>query len=277
MAYRKPHNARLNALPGRQWLGRASLALLLTVSLSLLVMGKAGNPAVSRMRANVADALAPVLAVAAAPFDAISSAGRWVGEMSSLRADNLALKNQNLQLLQWQASAKAMEQENQSLRALLAAVPERKNNFVTARIVSDLGGPYVHSALILGGGAHGIGADQAVIADGGLLGRVVEAGESSARVLLLNDINSRVPVIAERSREKAILTGTNKALPSLSYLAAGSRVEIGDRIVTSGDGGVFPPGVPVGVVTSIDSGGIVVQPFADPARVDYVSVVDPLR
>lgn len=261
-------------LPGKQWFYRASLLTMIMFSTALLIMSKTNNPAVARLRTNITDIVTPVLAVAASPFDAIYNAGAWVADMSRLREENIMLKNQNIELLQWQAAAKQMEVENQSLRTLLAVVPQQKNSFITVRLVSDLGGPYVHSALISGGRDNGIHKDQAVINESGLMGRVVDVGTSSARILLLNDINSRVPVIAEHSGEKSILVGNNNDLPMLSYLSAEGKIEVGERIVTSGDGGVFPPGIPVGVVVSVEKGNVKIQPFVDPTKVEYVSVID---
>lgn len=273
MSVKKPKTAQAY-LPGRQGLYRATLLLMVTSGVALMLMSKTNNPAVTRIRTTITDIAAPVLAVAASPMDALYNAGAWVGEMARLRQENLMLKNQNLQLLQWQSAARSMEAENKSLRSLLNVVPSPKSTFITARVVSDMGGPYVHSALINGGQSNGIAKDQAVVNESGLMGRIVDAGNSSARVLLLNDINSRVPVVGEHSHEKSILSGNNTGLPTLSYLAADSHIAVGERIVTSGDGGVFPPGIAVGVVTSVDKGMVQVQPFVEPSKVQYVSVID---
>ncbi len=273
MSVKKAHSTYVY-LPGRQWFNRAAIALLIAVGFTLMIMSKTGSPAIIKLRTQINDVAVPVLAVATSPMDALYNAGSWLREMAALREENISLKNQNIELLKWQAAAKAMESENQSLRTLLGVVPAMKTGFVTVRIVSDIGGPYVHSALIDGGSENSIRKDQAVIAHHGLIGRVIDVGASSSRVLLLNDINSRVPVIAEYAQEKSILSGNNSDLPSLSYLAPDSRIMVGERIVTSGDGGVFPQGIPVGVVTSIDQGVIRVQPFVDPASVQYVSVLD---
>lgn len=273
MAYRKP-SSRLNSLPGRPLLTRAGVVLMVTASVTLMVMGKSGNPAVARLQNAISDAVTPVLAVAASPMNAMAGGAQWVTDMINMRAENIQLKNQNAQLMQWQAIAKDMEAENNLLRQLLNVVPAQKHSYITARVVSDLGGPYAHSALIAGGTQAGIQKDQAVVNENGLVGRVVEAGNTSARVLLLADINSRVPVITEKSREKSILSGSNDDLPTLSYLAAGSKVAVGERVVTTGDGGIFPSGIAVGIVTSTDRGAVKVQPFVDPAKIEYVSVVD---
>ncbi len=273
MTIKKPHTVYL-PLPGKQWLGRAGVALMVTFALTLLMMSKANNPAAQRLRTNITDMAAPVLAVASSPMDALYNAGMWLTDMSQLREQNVFLKNQNIELLQWQSAAKEMEAENRSLRSLLNVVPPKKNSYITARIVSDLGGPYVHSALVGGGSAQGIKKDEAVTNENGLIGRVIDVGAASARVLLLSDINSRVPVVTEHSQEKSILAGNNSEWPTLSYLAVGSKVVVGERVVTSGDGGIFPPGIPVGVVTAVEAGEVRVQPFADAAKAEYVSIID---
>ena len=81
-------------------------------------------------------------------------------------------------------------------------------------------------------------------------------------------------MLAEHTQEKTILVGNNYDLPTLAYLSADSKIKVGERIVTSGDGGIFPQGIPVGIVTAVDNGKIRVQPFADAAKADYVSVID---
>jgi rod shape-determining protein MreC len=274
MASRKSYTPHIAILPGRQWLSRATLFLLITLGFALMIMGRSGAPAVIKLRTSITDALTPVLTVAASPFDAVHNAGVWMSDMANLRTDNILLKNQNLQLMQWQTAAKDMEEENRALRQLLNVVPSKTHTYITARVVSDLGGPYVHSALINGGSENGIHKDHPVINESGLAGRVVDVGDSSARVLLLTDINSRVPVMAERVGEKGILVGNNSERVTMTYLAADSRIEAGDRLVTSGDGGIFPPGIAVGVVTSVEKGSVTVQPFVDPAKVEYVSIID---
>lgn len=266
--------AHLTIVTPRQWIGRLSLILLLILSLAFMAMGQANNHSLARFRATLMDSVVEIAAVAAKPIDAVASVGVWFGEMANLRAENIALRNENIKLLQWQSIAKSMEAENQSLRAIAHAVSIPKSNYVTTRIVSDMGGPYVRSALIGGGAEQGIKKDQAVINERGLVGRVIETGDSSSRVLLLSDINSRIPVMGESSREKTILVGNNNDLPSLSYLSPDSSIKVGERIITSGDGGVFPRGIAVGIVTSIDKGMVKIQPFVDPASIEYVSVVD---
>jgi rod shape-determining protein MreC len=246
---------------------------MMTAALSLMVMSKTEHPAAVKLRTTLNDTAAPVLAVLASPIDALSAVGTWFVNLTALYSENIVLRNQNAELLKWQAMAKDMQQENESLRKLLYVVPQPKRSFISARVVSDVGGPYSHAVLIQSADALAVSKNQAVISERGLVGRVVETGKTSARVLLLTDINSRVPVLLERTREKAILAGSNDGLPSLLYLAVSTQVAIGDRLVTSGDGGVFPAGVPVGIVSANQDGVLKVEPYVQASRLEYVSVV----
>ena len=273
MAIKKTRNAYI-MLPGKQWYYRVTLSVMAGFAIALMIMSKTGNPTISKIRMQITDAVVPVISVVGRPMDAFYDAGTWISEMAQLRQQNVMLKNQNLELLQWQAAAKSMEAENEALRKLMNVVSARSSSYITARVVSDVSGPYVHSALMSGGSNEGIHKDQPVISEMGLMGRVVDVGNSTARVLLLNDINSRVPVIAENAQIKSILVGNNTGFPSLSYLASDNKIQVGERIVTSGDGGIFPKGIAVGVVTSVEDGVVSVQPFVEPSKVEYVTVVD---
>jgi rod shape-determining protein MreC len=114
----------------------------------------------------------------------------------------------------------------------------------------------------------------AAVSGDGLVGGVVEVGGRHARILLITDLNSQIPVVVERTRDPAVLAGDNTRLPRLVYLPQNAQVLAGDRIVTSGHGGVFPPGLPIGVVTSIDEGAIKVMPYVDWNRLEYIRLLD---
>lgn len=261
-------------LPVRDAVQRAALALLASLGVALLVLSKTSPAFVSSVRMTVTDALLPVVEVVASPLEAVSNViarGReWVvlgKELRNLRAENAQLRQQELE-------ASALLAENKALRELMHSVPGGQTHYVTARLVADNAGPFMNAALIGGGTQEGVVKDQAVIAAAGLVGRVVESGATSARVLLLTDVNSRVPVIGEISREKAILSGDNSAQPVLTYLSNDSRLKPGERIMTSGDGGVFPPGVAVGEVSLLEKMSARVRLAVDYGKLEYVTVVD---
>jgi rod shape-determining protein MreC len=128
--------------------------------------------------------------------------------------------------------------------------------------------------LIDAGSSAGVRKGQAVIAGENLVGRVAEVGARVGRILLLTDPSSNIPVMIEGSRAKAILSGDNTDRPRLNYLSPNSNPAVGNRIVTSGHGGAFPPGMPVGVIASIQDGIVRVEPFVHRYQLEYVAVVD---
>ena len=108
----------------------------------------------------------------------------------------------------------------------------------------------------------------------GAPGRMMTVGKRAARVLLITDLNSRVPVVLADSRARTILVGDNSRRPRLEFLPEGIEVQPGERVTTSGHAGAFPPGLPVGQVASITDGGVRVQPFVSTDRLEYVRVLD---
>jgi rod shape-determining protein MreC len=145
---------------------------------------------------------------------------------------------------------------------------------VTARVIANSGGAYVRTVMIDAGGEQQVGRGEAAITGEGLVGRLTEVGTRAARVLLITDLNSRIPVTIDGSKTNAVLAGDNSERPRLIYLSAQDTVKIGDRIVTTGEGGVFPPGLPVGIVSAIDSAGPRVEPFVELSQLGYVMIVD---
>ena len=105
-------------------------------------------------------------------------------------------------------------------------------------------------------------------------GRIANVGARSARLLLLTDLNSRVPVAVEGAGHRGILAGNNGPRATLQYLPANAQVAPGDRIVTSGDGGVFPPGLPIGTVSQVNDGEVLVEPIVDYTRMSIVRILD---
>ena len=145
--------------------------------------------------------------------------------------------------------------------------------YVSGRIIGDSGGPFVRAVLLNAGRREGIRPGVAAVTGDGLVGRVVEAGKRSARILLLTDLNSRVPVVVESSRYRAILEGNNTDILKLGFLPNTDNVEIGDRIITSGHGGLFPAGLPVGEVSRVDSDTAVVTPYVQFNRLEFVRIL----
>lgn len=247
---------------------------LIVAAFALMLLGKIDTVLVERVRTHTTDALAPIMDVASRPLDAVHDGVEEADALLDIRAENTRLREQNAQLLRWQAVARKLEAENRELRALMNVKDERAASYITARVIADTGGTFAHSLILNAGSSDGVRKGQAVMTGEGLVGRVQETGARSARLLLLTDLNSRIPVLVEPSRIRAVLAGTNTERPRLIHLPPGAVVSPGERIVTSGHAGAFPPGVPVGTIATVSDGAIGVQPFVNRARLEYVSVLD---
>jgi rod shape-determining protein MreC len=229
---------------------------------------------VEETRTAVTDMVTPILDAVSQPVETFSGVIDQAEALANLRSENLALKEQNTRLLEWQAVARRLEAENAALRSLNRMVPDPAMSYITARVVGDPGGAFVRTVLINAGERNGVEKGQAAITADGLAGRIAEVGKRSARVLLLTDINSRVPVVVGDARDRGVLAGDNTNAPELLYLGPTAKVQVGDRVTTSGHGGVFPPGLPIGVVAGVGEKGIRVKPFVDWAHMEVLRIVD---
>lgn len=255
------------------WNGAVSSVFFLTLSLVFLAFSLFRPAALSGLRSASADLFAPAFGVVSLPFQTLADLVGGATGLTELRAENAQLAQENLRLKEWYQSALRLQAENQSLRELLHVKPDPAYSFISARVVADGGNSYVKSVLVAAGSGDGVREGQAVLSGQGLVGRIVEVGSGTARVILLNDLNARVPVSIEGTRQRAILAGTNEDSPVLLYLLPDSTVPDGARVVTSGDGGVFPPGLPVGSVRVDSSGVRHVSLFSEAARLVHVRIV----
>lgn len=247
--------------------------MLLLILLSALLLITQREAALERRTTPLlaSDIQAPVAAWLGSPFRQLEGAvedaeegRRALEENKALRAELAFLRAENNRLV-------AMRDRLQRLEDLLgveqtADIPETR---IAVRAVSDPSSPFVRSLLIGAGQASGVREGQAVLSDAGMIGHVVSAGRQSARVLRIDDLNSRVAVMSRRSGARAILAGSNTARPSLAFISDVDGWAEGDHVVTSGDDGQLPQGLPIGVV---DPDGLVSLDFnADP--VDWVFVL----
>nr|WP_242468652.1 rod shape-determining protein MreC [Rhodovibrio salinarum] len=262
------------ATPIRAWAQRFAFLLLVGAAFALMLLGKADTVFVERARTAITDTVTPVLDVVSRPIASVAEVLREGQELAALRAQNAALRQENARLQHWQTVARRLQAENTALSQLLNVAPEPSTSYATGRVVADTGGAFVRSVLINAGRTMGVQKGQAALAGDGLAGRVAEVGQHSARVLLLTDINSRIPVVIADSRYRGILAGDNTSRPQLRYLPEEARPKPGERIVTSGHGGVFPPGLPVGRVATAEEGNVRISPFADWNRMEFLRVAD---
>ena len=262
------------SIPVRQALGRLTLPVLAALSFGLILIGKADVVAEQYLRARLSDVLAPIYGIAAGPVEAARNEIADVTGLWSLRAENQRLRTENQRLLRWQAVAMALDAENTKLKATLHWTSDSSESFVTVPVVADTGGVYARSVLISTGPNSPIAKGQIALDAGGLVGRVTEVGARSARILLITDLNSRVPVMLSDNRGHALLLGNNGPRPRLMYWEDGGAPKEGEQVVTSAEVGAYPAGLPVGQAHYIGPNQVELIPDADLARLELVRVVN---
>ena len=267
---RKGYRASTTVARIARYYPHALISLASAILLSSMV-----SPALwQKPRVGVTDSVSPVISAVGQPFRLMADAIGGVTGITQLRAENDRLKAENARLKEWYQTALLLKAENQSLKDLLNVIPEPEQSYISARVIGDSGSSYVRSLLLEAGHQNGVAQGQAVLGSQGMIGRVVEVGDRASRVLLLNDINSKIPVIIEGTNQKAILAGTNEDYLSLDQLPPDTLVEVGARVITSSHGGLFPQGLPIGRVVKANDGQVMVKPFTDPANANYVQIIE---
>lgn len=239
-----------------------------------MMLGKADAVLMEKLRLRIIDTTAPILDVLSRPIDMVTHTVAQVHDWLAIHDENARLREDRARLMRWQTVARRLEAENAALKQLLHFVPEPEVRFVTARVVADSGGAFAHSVLLSAGLRDGVGKGQPVVSDQALVGRIAGVAGRSARVLLITDLNSRIPVLVGPTRTRAILAGDNSPRPKLVYLAPEAVVSPGDLIATSGHAGVFPSGIPVGIVKSVGDGEIRAEPYVNREKLEYLRVID---
>ena len=262
------------SIQARQALARLTLPVLIVVSFGIMLLGKVDTLVAERAHTVLADGLAPIYAVLSAPFARLHAAVTETATLWEMRGENARLRAENEKLRRWQSIALALDSENQRLKASLRWIPDPNASFVTARVVADAGGVYAKAVLLAVGPNHGIRKGEIAVDERGLVGRITEVGSRTARVLLISDLNSRIPVIMETSRAHAILVGTNGLRPRLQYWPEGIVPQEGERIVTSAEANAFPANLPIGTVHYTSSGAPEVEPAGLLQKLEVVRIFD---
>jgi rod shape-determining protein MreC len=258
------------------WGARGASMFFLTFASGLFLFSAFSPHNLQGVRTSVLDGFAPVLAAVNLPVQTAATYVRTITGLAALQDENARLQAENQRLREWYQTALQLEARNHSLETLLNVAADPQSRFVTARIIADSGNAYVRSMVVLAGRNNNVYKGQPVLAAEGLVGRVIEAGDKAARVLLLTDMNSRIPVMVEGKNWRAILAGKNEGLPVLAHLPpeAAEDMSEGLRIVTSGHGGLFPFGLPVGEVVKSEDGAWQVRPYANVDRLVFVRIIE---
>ncbi len=224
---------------------------LILLALILLVLGKTENRQLASWRTNIQDLTAPVLELTAIPAGYIQrSIVRMQGFYQlNRKLGELQLENQRLRQMKW--NMQRLQQNNSKLKALLNSAKEPRLQYVSGRIISGNPGLFGKHMLVNVGHRNGIHAGFAVINSEGFIGRTIETGGRTSRILLLTDKSSRIPVKIGKKSIRGIAVGTGSSFPKILFLPQNASIYEGDFVFTSGHGGDLPTGLRIGVIKKI--------------------------
>ncbi|MDB2668429.1 rod shape-determining protein MreC [Alphaproteobacteria bacterium] len=245
----------------------ALFALLL-----LFVLPKDGVR-ITQLRQTSFDVLLPVIDVVSWPFTKVQDAGKSAFEWVELRNQNSALVLENQDMRQQIESLTRDRVLLSQYRNLLSMPIEVADRVIGARVVADLRSPFVKTLVVNRGESDGLAVGQAVMGVRGLVGRVISVGERSSRILLVSDFNSHIPVVTISNNVRGIMSGLNAPSPALKYLPRKAALLQGDTLVTSGDGGQMPIGLPVGKLAFDETGAAFVDLYDDLDQLVHVRLV----
>lgn len=241
--------------------------------LALFLLWRVDSPRVERFRAALVDRVMPSFSWAMLP---ITKAAAMIEDFQSytrIYEQNQELRRELQQMKAWREAALQLEQKNARLLDLNQVRLDPRLTHVTGVVLADSGSPFRQSVLLNVGARDGIRDGWATMDGIGLVGRISGVGQTTSRVILLTDSSSRIPVTVQPSGQKALLSGDNSSAPPLEFLENQDLVRPGDRVISSGDGGVFPAGLLVGQVAQGVDGRLRVRLAADYERLEFLRVL----
>ena len=221
--------------------------ILIVFSVLLLLIGKVNETSLSIFKSYFLDITSGLLTILGKPVNSVSDGFYKINDLVYLYTENQDLREENKSLSKWKDLALELLAENEELKKLLNSSKEQNQKFVSSKVISNSGGSYVKTITVDVGSNDGVRVGNPVLNNWGMIGRIVEIGRNSSRVLLTTDINSQIPVYFENSLHKAILVGKNSDLLELKFLKKRVYLQDEERLMTSGEGGILPRGIPVGL------------------------------
>ncbi|MCC7321197.1 MAG: rod shape-determining protein MreC [Rubellimicrobium sp.] len=252
---------------------RLLVGLILVVCVAALLVWRIDNPRMERLRAAVVDRVVPPMAWVMRPVTAMVTLVSDFQSYTQLYEQNQELRRQLQQMRAWREAALQLDQENARLLELNNVRLDPELTWITGVVMADSGSPFRQSVLLNVGARDGILDGWAAVDGLGLVGRISGVGESTARVMLLTDASSKVAVTIQPSGQRAILSGDNSFYPVLDFIESADAVRPGDQVTTSGDGGLFPPDLPVGTVALGTDQRLRLRLLADYQRLEFLRVL----
>ncbi|MDO5643115.1 MAG: rod shape-determining protein MreC [Paracoccus sp. (in: a-proteobacteria)] len=241
--------------------------------LSLFLFWRIDSPRAEAMRSDFIDRFVPGFEWAMVPVTRVTRMVSSLQSYSRIYEQNQELRRELREMERWKEAAVQLEQQNAKLLAQNNVRIDPSLTSITGVVLTDSGTVFRQSVLLNVGRRDGVVDGWAVMDGLGLVGRISGVGDRTSRVILLSDPSSRIPVLVQPSGENALLTGDNSTLPTLDFIERPENVRPGDRVVSSGDGGVFPPDILIGQVVTSSDGRLRLRMAADYGRLEFLRVL----
>lgn len=251
-----------------------AIVILFLSAFVLMLINKTDTVIIEKTSSMATDVVSPLIDVLVVPARTLAGVFDYFRDLSKIYDDNRKLRAENNRLQIVSDKARALEIENKLLAKLLNYTPPPNAKFVTARVITEEGDAFSHSIIAYTGRDSGVEKGQVVMSDNGVIGRVDKPGKMYSKIILITDINSKIPVMVERTRVRGILSGDNTTVPKMIFIPLSAKLTVGDRIITSGVAGVFPPGLPIGKISSIEKNSVKIKTFGNLDRLEYVKIID---
>lgn len=206
--------------------------------------------------------------------DMIHKIDQNLAYFQNLEAENAALKLEVSRLKKLERHYDLLQKENTDLKQIANVASSAQYEFITAKLLSIGFTPFGHTAIIAAGSKNGAQIDQIVISDDALVGRIIEVSDHYAKIMLITDNNSRIPVVGATSGVRAVMAGDNEA-NKLIYLENTMIVSPQEEFITSGDGKIYPQGISVGYAHKISKEEVLIKPSVDLTRTNFVQIIKP--
>lgn len=251
-----------------------AIVILFISAFVLMLLNKTETVLVEKTSSLATDVVSPMVDVLVIPARSIAGMYDYFRGLKDVYKDNRELREENKRLLALYDKTRVLEVENRLLSNLLNYVPPAEAKYVTARVVAEEGDGFSHSVIAYTGDSRNVRKGQVALGERGVIGRVDKVGQMYSKIIMITDINSKIPVMVERTRVRGVLSGDNTPAPKMIFIPLDAELNVGDRIVTSGVAGVFPPGLPVGRVSSVEKNNVKIKPFNSLGSLEFVRIVD---
>ncbi len=249
-----------------------SLLTLIIISIVILSLEYFKSGPINQMRMITKDIIIKSSYVASVPFKSISKTYFTVIDHFNMYEEYEKLKISEIKKQNLILENNYFKEENQRLKKLINEKNLYKDEFYITKVLLDQKSPYLRSLLINKGFKHGIKLGAAVRSDSYFIGKIVDLNYLTSRILLISDLNSKIPVIIEPGSISAILSGTgNNELGKIEYLPENNKIKEGSIVYTSGSDGVISSGIPIGKII-VENNLIKVDYFTDFTQINFVKV-----